>query len=198
MENYQSNSFKSKELEAKQPEKKLTKVANAKLKKKSEIQKIAATVVAEDLNKVKNAVLMDVIVPAVKKVISDIVTNGIDMLLYGEVKHNKTTTTSKIGYNSMYNSQNQANAARVARSSYSYNDIILSSRGEAEEVLNQMNEIIGTYGVVSVADLCEIVGVTGEFTDNKYGWSDIRDAYVERSKDGYMLKLPRALPISSL
>lgn len=198
MENYQSNSFKSKELEAKQPEKKLTKVANAKLKKKSEIQKIAETFVAEDLNKVKNAVLMDVIVPAVKKVISDIVTNGIDMLLYGEVKHNKTTTTSKIGYNSMYNSQNQANTARVARSSYIYNDIILSSRGEAEEVLNQMNEIIGTYGVVSVADLCEIVGVTGEFTDNKYGWSDIRDAYVERSKDGYMLKLPRALPISSL
>lgn len=198
MENYQSNSFKSKELEAKQPEKKLTKVANAKLKKKSEIQKIAETFVAEDLNKVKNAVLMDVIVPAVKKVISDIVTNGIDMLLYGEVKHNKTTPTSKIGYNSMYNSQNQANAARVARSSYIYNDIILSSRGEAEEVLNQMNEIIGTYGVVSVADLCEIVGVTGEFTDNKYGWSDIRDAYVERSKDGYMLKLPRALPISSL
>lgn len=198
MENYQSNSFKSKELEAKQPEKKLTKVANAKLKKKSEIQKIAETFVAEDLNKVKNAVLMDVIVPAVKKVISDIVTNGIDMLLYGEVKHNKTTTTSKIGYNSMYNSQNQANTARVARSSYIYNDIILSSRGEAEEVLNQMNEIIGTYGVVSVADLCEIVGVTGEFTDNKYGWSDIRDAYVERGKDGYMLKLPRALPISSL
>ena len=198
MENYQSNSFKSKELEAKQPEKKLTKVANAKLKKKSEIQKIAETFVAEDLNKVKNAVLMDVIVPAVKKVISDIVTNGIDMLLYGEVKHNKTTTTSKIGYNSMYNSQNQSNTARVARSSYIYNDIILSSRGEAEEVLNQMNEIIGTYGVVSVADLCEIVGVTGEFTDNKYGWSDIRDAYVERSKDGYMLKLPRALPISSL
>lgn len=198
MENYQSNSFKSKELEAKQPEKKLTKVANAKLKKKSEIQKIAETFVAEDLNKVKNAVLMDVIVPAVKKVISDIVTNGIDMLLYGEVKHNKTTTTSKIGYNSMYNSQKQVNEARVARSSYIYNDIILSSRGEAEEVLNQMNEIIGTYGVVSVADLCEIVGVTGEFTDNKYGWSDIRDAYVERSKDGYMLKLPRALPISSL
>lgn len=198
MENYQSNSFKSKELEAKQPEKKLTKVANAKLKKKSEIQKIAETFVAEDLNKVKNAVLMDVIVPAVKKVISDIVTNGIDMLLYGEAKHNKTTTTSKIGYNSMYNSQNQTNTARVARSSYIYNDIILSSRGEAEEVLNQMNEIIGTYGVVSVADLCEIVGVTGEFTDNKYGWSDIRDAYVERSKDGYMLKLPRALPISSL
>lgn len=198
MENYQSNSFKSKELEAKQPEKKLTKVANAKLKKKSEIQKIAETFVAEDLNKVKNAVLMDVIVPAVKKVISDIVTNGIDMLLYGEVKHNKTTTTSKIGYNSMYNSQNQTNTARVAKSSYIYNDIILSSRGEAEEVLNQMNEIIGTYGVVSVADLCEIVGVTGEFTDNKYGWSDIRDAYVERSKDGYMLKLPRALPISSL
>lgn len=199
MENYQSNSFKSKELAAEKPaEKKLTKVANGKLRKKSEFQKIAETFVAEDLNKVKNAVLMDVIVPAVKKVISDIVTNGIDMLLYGEVKHNKTTTTSKIGYNSMYNSQNQSNTTRVARSSYIYNDIVFGSRGEAEEVINQMTEIIGTYGVVSVADLCEIANVTGEFTDNKYGWSDLRDAYVERNKDGYMLKLPRALPISSL
>lgn len=199
MENYQSNSFKSKELAAEKPaEKKLTKVANGKLRKKSEFQKIAETFVAEDLNKVKNAVLMDVIVPAVKKVISDIVTNGIDMLLYGEVKHNKTTTTSKIGYNSMYNSQNQSNATRVSRSSYIYNDIIFGTRGEAEEVINQMTEIIGTYGVVSVADLCEIANVTGEFTDNKYGWSDLRDAYVERNKDGYMIKLPRALPISSL
>lgn len=200
MENYPSNSFKSKELAKNTPEKKqITKVANAKLKKKSEFQKIAETFVAEDLNKVKNAVLTDVIVPAVKKVISDIVTNGIDMLLYGEVRHNKTTTTSKIGYNSIYNSQSKSDSTRTTRGgSYIYNDIILSTRGEAEEVLNQMSEIIGTYGTVSVADLCEIVGVTGEYTDNKYGWADIRDAYVERKSDGYMLKLPRALPISTL
>lgn len=198
MENYQSNSFKSREAAANKPEKVIKKVANAKLKKKSEFQKIAETFVAEDLNKVKNAVLMDVIVPAVKKVISDIVTNGIDMLLYGEVKHTKNGMTSKIGYNSLYNGQAKTETTRTTRSSYIYNDIILRSRSEAEEVLNQMNEIIGTYGVVSVADLCEITGVTGDYTDNKYGWSDIRDAYVERAPDGYMLKLPRALPISSL
>ena len=199
MDNYQSNSFKSKEMAKNTPEKKqITKVANAKIKKKSEFQKITETFIAEDLNKVKNAVLTDVIVPAVKKVISDIVTNGSDMLLYGEVRHTKTTTTSKIGYNSIYNSQNKSDTARTTRGSYIYNDIILNTRGEAEEVLNQMNEIIGTYGTVSVADLCEIVGVTGEYTDNKYGWADIRDAYVERKPDGYMLKLPRALPISTL
>ena len=169
MDNYQSNSFKSKEMAKNTPEKKqIAKVANAKIKKKSEFQKITETFIAEDLNKVKNAVLTDVIVPAVKKVISDIVTNGIDMLLYGEVRHTKTTTTSKIGYNSIYNSQNKSDTARTTRGSYIYNDIILNTRGEAEEVLNQMNEIIGTYGTVSVADLCEIVGVTGEYTDNKY------------------------------
>ena len=56
-----------------------------------------------------------------------------------------------------------------------------------------MDDLIETYGLVSVADFYDLVGVTGDYTDNKYGWTDLRNANVIRVRDGYMIKLPRAL-----
>ena len=41
-----------------------------------------------------------------------------------------------------------------------------------------------------------LVGVSGNYTDNKYGWTDIRNASVIRVRDGYMIKLPKALPLN--
>ena len=59
-----------------------------------------------------------------------------------------------------------------------------------------MDEIMEEYEIVRVADLYDLVGVTGEHTDNKYGWTNIRNAEIERVRDGYRIKMPRALPIS--
>ena len=52
------------------------------------------------------------------------------------------------------------------------------------------------YGTVSVADLYDLVGISGNYTDNKYGWTNIRNAEPIRVRDGYMLKLPKALPLN--
>ena len=52
-----------------------------------------------------------------------------------------------------------------------------------------------TYGLVRVADLYDLVGITGSYTDNKYGWTNIRNVEPIRVRDGYMLKLPKAMPI---
>ena len=72
---------------------------------------------------------------------------------------------------------------------------MLETRGEAEDVLSRMDELIDTYGVVSVADLYDLVGISCNYTDNKYGWTNLRNAEPVRVRDGYMLKLPKALPI---
>ena len=82
------------------------------------------------------------------------------------------------------------------RTGYDYDDIILESYGEAEDVLERMDELIATYQLVSVADFYDLVGVSGNYTDNKYGWTDIRNASVMRVRDGYMIKLPKALPLN--
>ena len=58
-----------------------------------------------------------------------------------------------------------------------------------------MDELIDMYGQVSVADLYDLVGKTCEHTDNKYGWTNIRNAEPVRVRDGYLLKMPKALPI---
>ena len=52
-----------------------------------------------------------------------------------------------------------------------------------------------TYGLVRVADLYDLVGITGNYTDNKYGWTNITRAEIVRTRDGFMIKMPRAVPI---
>lgn len=200
MENYKPNSHKSKEQQEPVPEKKLEKVVQGKVttKKKSEVSKLADIFVPGDVANVKSYVVMDVLVPAVKKAISDIVTNGIDMILYGESgRTRKNSPASRVSYSQYYDRDRvRRDREPVApRANYSYNDILLDNRGEAEEVLARMDELVATYGMVSVADLNELVGITGNYTDNNYGWTNIKSAYVQRVRDGYLLKLPRAIPI---
>lgn len=202
MEEYKPNSHKSKEeQQAAPPEKKVEKVVSGSVKsrKKSEIQKFADVFIQEDAQKVKSYILMDVLVPAIKKAISDIVTNGIDMILYGETgRTKKNGTASKISYRSYYDNRDDRRDYGSSRTQtgYNYNNVILDNRGEAEEVLSRMDELIATYGLVSVADFYDLVGITGSYTDNKYGWTDIRNASVVRVRDGYTIKLPRALPLN--
>lgn len=200
MENYKPNSHKSKEQQEPVPEKKLEKVVQGKVttKKKSEVSKLADIFVPGDVANVKSYVIMDVLVPAVKKAISDIVTNGIDMILYGESgRTRKSGPASRVSYSQYYDRDRvRRDREPVApRANYSYNDILLDNRGEAEEVLARMDELVATYGMVSVADLNDLVGITGNYTDNNYGWTNIKSAYVQRVRDGYLLKLPRAIPI---
>lgn len=202
MEEYKPNSHKSKEdQKGSVPEKKVEKViaGTVKSKKKSEIQKFTDIFISEDANNVKSYILLDVLVPAIKKAISDIVTNGIDMILYGGTGRTKSNSiASKVSYRSYYDVGNDRRdySAFRTKTGYNYDDIILDNRGEAEDVLSRMDELISTYGLVSVADLYDLVGVTGNYTDNKYGWTDIRSASVIRVRDGYMLKLPKALPLN--
>lgn len=195
MENYEPNSHKSKE-ERKEalPEKKVEKIVNGsvKSKKKNGVQKIARVFVPEDVENVKTYIIEDIVVPAVK----DIILDAVRVFLGIDKRSGKGSAASKVAYRSCYDKDRQKNSVARTRVGYDYDDIILDNRGEAEEVLTRMDELIDEYGLVSVADLYDLVGVTGNYTDNKYGWTDIRSASVVRVRDGYMIKLPNALPIN--
>lgn len=207
MDSCPSNSYKAREESAlaSQKKKQITKVTKGtvRTKKKNEMSKLGGMLISEDASKVKSYILMDVLVPTIKKAISDIVKNGVDMILYGEVgQSNKRTYASTVSYRDYYDNGGRS-ASRFddpprarTRAGYSFDDVILETRGEAEEVLSSMDELIETYGSVSVADMYDLVGISCEYTDNKYGWKNIRTAEPVRVRDGYMLKLPRALPLN--
>lgn len=200
-ENLPDNSHKGR-TDAKQKqamtEKRAEKVVHGKVKtKKNEIRKLTDIFISEDVANVKSYILMDVLVPSIKKAIYDIVVNSLDMSLFGG-RGGRRSTADKVSYTDYSRSSRRDertySSSRTA-SGYSYDDVILETRGEAEAVLSRMDEIMEEYDIVRVADLYDLVGITGDYTDNKYGWSNIRNAEIVRVRDGYTIKMPRAIPI---
>ncbi len=198
MEEYKPNSHKSKENPQQSAilEKKIEKVidGSAKTRKKKGVHKLAGVFLSDDVDHVKSYILEDILLPAIK----DFILDTVKALLGVSGRTGKSSTASKVSYRSYYDKENDRRSDRFpkARTGYDYDDIVLDNRGEAEDVLSRMDELISVYGLVSVADLYDLVGVTGNYTDNKYGWTDIRSASVIKVRDGYMLKLPRVLPLN--
>ena len=195
------NSHKSKaEAEAAKDEKKVEKVVSGvvKTKKKTGVSKLANLFISEDVKNVKSYITMDIIVPAIKKAVVDVVTDGINMIVHGErSRGSKGSISSKVSYRSYYDRRDDdRRPSDRTRTGYNYDDIILETRGEAEEVLDRMNELIELYKEASVADLYDLVGITGNYTDNKYGWTNLRNAEPIRVRDGYMLRLPKVIPLN--
>ena len=178
--------------------------AGAKTKKKNELTKFAEFIEVDNIK--------DTLSSAAKKALSDVVMKGIDMMgdvfkncidiaLYGEIQsHKKNRSVHKVSYDSYYrNPIDRSRHATTTRSMnvFDYDDVIFETRGDALTVLDAMQDIIDQYQFVSVSDLYELSEITTDnYMVNNYGWKDISSADVVRVRDGYMIKLPRAVPIN--
>ena len=199
---YKSNSHKSRELEkATNEERRVSKVVSGtvRTKKRNDLSKLTDVFISEDVGKVKSYVLMDVLIPAVKKAISDIVTNGIDMILYGEAGRNKkrSSNVDYVSYRSYSDRRDEPSYGYGhSRERFHYDDLVFNSRGEAEAVRKEMFHCLKRYGIVTVQDLYDIADVTAPYTSNKYGWTSLDNVEAVRLySGGYILKLPRAMAI---
>ena len=203
-ENLPDNSHKSRN-EKKEPvsekkeEKRAEQIVHGKVKKKGNgMRKLTDIFISEDVTNVKDYIIFDVVVPALKKAVYDLVVGTLDMSLYGGRGSGNRPKADKVSYrdyNDISRSGNRYGDRTRTTSGYSYDDIVVETRGEAETVLSRMDEIMEEYSIVRVADLYDLVGVTGDYTDNNYGWTNIRNAKIVRVRDGYKIDMPRALPI---
>ncbi len=197
MEEYRSNSYKTKELQSQQnSEKKVEKIiaGSAKTKKKNGLRKFTNAIIPEDVEDVKSYIFQDIVIPAVKDIILDAVRAFLGV--NGSSSRNRNGG-SKISYRKYYDDRERRDGSSVVRSriGYEFDDIVVETRGEAEEVLIKMDELIATYKVVRVADFYDLVGISSSYTDNNYGWTDIKSATVVHVREGYMIKLPKALAL---
>ena len=212
---YKSNSYKSKAQttgEIVADDISTTKIASAapkapvKVRKKNGLKKIADDFIRDDLAKVKDFAINDVLIPAIKKSISDIFKTGIDMMLYhGDTGNSgRYSDNSRVSYRSYYdNGPSRRRTETYSSRNHDYRDSpdiqerIFETRGEAEAVLDNLYRMMARYHIVSVADYLDETGVTGTYVDRDWGWSDISSARVERDRDGYYIRMPRALPIDN-
>ena len=161
--------------------------------------KIKDAFISEDIVDVKDYVFMDVFIPALKKLIVDIFTNGINALFYGNSA--KGSTSSSITYLTPYDKISSSTSKMVAyrtnRSTiYDYKNVVFSNEGDARIVLDKLDEIVERYGVASVADLYQLVRRPTTSTDFDWGWSDLRLARVVYDKGNWIINFPKINPIN--
>lgn len=75
--------------------------------------------------------------------------------------------------------------------------IVLTNKIDAEQVLDKLYDIVQEYQGATVADLNDLLGQTSNYTDHKWGWDDLAGCDVKRVSGGYLLILPRPIPIRS-
>lgn len=203
MREYQSNSHLSKERqkdEEASSERRVQKVVSGTVKtRENKGRKLTDVFISEDAANVKSYVVMDVIVPAFKKLVFDIFTDGIEMILYGSTGGRKSKTSGgKVSYRSYYDDKRDRRDDRpTTKSRFDYDDIIYPNRRDAEAVFSQMLEILDSYQLVSVLDMYDLAGMGNEapYTANRFGWTNLRNAEVKRVRDGYIIDLPKAMAI---
>lgn len=191
-------------------DKKIEKVitGEAARRKKPLSKRFMETFVGGDSKSVWGYVFFDVIVPAVKDMAADAVSQSIERLLFGETRSTSRRTgqrpSGSNGYVSYNRFSSQASAgrreeprtmSRQGRATFNFDEVIVPTRGEAEMVIDRLFDLVSRYEQATVSDLYELVGVSGTFTDEKWGWTDIRGAGVTRVSNGYLLDLPRPEPL---
>ena len=220
MDDYVSNSFKSREEPQKQkidvksiepPEKRASKVISgeAKLEKKGEVRKFFESFLEEDLKNIKNYIISDVLVPTIKRAITDIITNGVYMIVYpGSTARRNDGQSSRIQYDRMsgirsFNNQsisisNSNQTVREESLDFIYKSVWVDTFQKARDIIDGMDEIMEQYSVVRVADLYDLAGISCPHTGNNYGWTDIRSAKPVLSNGGFIIKMPRPIPMNSI
>jgi len=188
----------------KKEDKKVTKIIKGTVvtKKQPLSKRISEVFGGANASEVTHYVIWDVVIPAAKTTISEMVSGGIEMLLFGETKSRRTTRDrgkSYVSYDKRFTAaprrdERETTASRN-RARLNFNDIILDSRGEAEEVLSALVDLIETYGIACVSDLYDMVGITSAFTDEKWGWTNLSSASVGRVREGYLIDLPKPVEI---
>lgn len=166
-----------------------TKIVSGKVVEKSKKRRFFDELFAEDMHEVKEHVVWDVILPAIKKGLRNTLVSIVDSI-FGISSSSKESSVpaARINYRATSESRTNVNVGSSDR-----RDLLFSSRSDAEAVLNAMEEAIASYGIVSIGDYYNFAGVDNSPSDYNYGWTSLESAKIKIDPDGYVISFPRAM-----
>lgn len=192
---------------------KLTKIVSkdAKKIKKGLLERAVISFIGPDgIPAVSHYVMREVVSPAIKNIIVDSVKSGIDAMMFGQDgrshgnSYNKATgyysqgrsrNNNRTNYNNAssgrgYRNEGPSEDVPVRGNRFNSEDYTLPDRNEALSVLDALNDQIESYGMVSVADFYDLIGIASDFVDHSWGWSDLSDGRVRSYRDTFVISLP--------
>lgn len=169
----------------------------AVVRKKSLTQNIAEALVGDSTENVGGYVLHEVLIPAAKNTIQEMVQSGIEMLLFGERRsksRDRDRSSTKISYGSYYRDRDERRErprASSYRDKFDLSEIYFNSGRAADEVLTDLCDALEEYEEVSVHDFFDTAGIDGAtWAHDKWGWRDLRKAYCTHTRNGYQIVFP--------
>jgi hypothetical protein len=179
-------------------------------RKRSLRRQFKETFVGGDMKSVMHYMMLEVVVPAIQDTLIDAFQGGVERLIRGENVRSRRSmpgggynNLGHVAYDRMRTGPPRAQQAsprmlsRRARARMEFDEIIIPSRQEAEEVIERMFDVLSRYGSVSVALLYEMTGVQASHTDHKWGWTELRGAKAVRLRQGgFLLDLPDPEPFN--
>lgn len=164
-------------------------------------QRVKAEIISENSRSVGEHLLWDILVPAIKDTIVDLVKNGVETLMYGgasprDDRIGRNRGSSYVRYNSYYDKDRDQRYHRSSsRRSDDLDDILFDSNAEAEKVLLALIDMLDEYDFVTRGHFYELIGERTRPSDFNWGWDNLRNARVERVRNGYRIRLPREVAI---
>lgn len=167
--------------------------------------KIKGNFFVEDGKTIFGTLLENVIIPGLKKLFLDGVTNAATTAVYG-TKGNPNKNSVKIGGsfvnsigNIAYGSMSTANRAPfkpITNSVYSVTNIEFNSVTAARTVLDSMNDILAMQGCITVNQYYDILGIpSSNPNDENFGWRDLSNTVILPQNDGYILSFPKVVTL---
>lgn len=182
----------------------------AKRRKKGLGRQFKETFVAGDIRGATQYVVLNVLIPSAKDMLAEAIQSGFERLIYGESARPRRGMPPGYGARVAYNRMGSGPLtqttqpspqrggrmlSRSSRTRHDFDEIVIPSRQEAEDVLDRMYEMLSKFGMVPVADLYEMTGIQSSHTDFKWGWTDLRGSRVARLRSGdFLLDLPEPAP----
>ncbi len=180
--------------------------ASVKPVKESVFKKFKENFFGSDVNSVMGYITAEVLLPALKDLIVDTASKGVERMIYGEVRSRRgrgsSDNRSRYSYGSPIDVRSRPSQGFVPSPrrqqggrTHMVGEVYLESRIDGEQVLETLSEMIDRYGVASIADLYGLLGHPTNYIDNNWGWTELLLADVVQTPDGWLLKLP---PVQSL
>lgn len=210
MTDYQGNSNKKKqEGNPETPEKNLEKVVVGEVvvRKPGLGERFKKIFLGGDMTTASQYVVAEVLFPALRNMAVDVVSKGMDRLVYGESgprRRPSSTYAPRVQYNSPIYRQDASRGSYApdrprtwtTDSRRPFGNVTVSSKADADSVVEHMMNIVEQYEVVSVADLHELLGLPFSHVDNKWGWTHLGSIEVRQTREGYDISFPPTEEIS--
>ena len=199
---YRSNSNKSKEVIQSVREVRQVTSGPVVQKKKSLGRKFRETFAGDDAQTVGQYLLFEVIVPSIKDLLFSMIVEGGRRTLFGGSGKpssgnpiiGQTTNYGKMfsgGGSTLLSGGSTSSQIARPRATFDYKEVIVSTRGEAEQVIDALTALIDEYGNATVADLYSCVGISPDHTAIKWGWTSMAQAEVHPMQQGYLIVMPK-------